>query len=118
METSGQQQVSRESLKAVEGLTEAADAFVAALRNAAAQDTHNRGYWTGFIAQVKHVTEHGGAALEATVAELLPAPEGSPNRVRLNATFAAQSALATAAETTYCASVLFGKSDSRIMGVS
>jgi hypothetical protein len=105
------QKVSTEALKAIENLTDAADAFVHALQTAADQDTHNRGYWTGFIAQIKHVTEHGGMALQAPMAELLPVSDGTPNRVRMDALFDASQALESAAKQTFRASTVFGHSD-------
>jgi hypothetical protein len=108
------QQISTEALDAIENLTEAADAFVRALQHAANQDTHNRGYWTGFIAQIKHVAEHGGAALRAPEAELVPAPDGSANRARMDALFDARQALEGASELTFHASVLFGRNDHRV----
>lgn len=56
------QHVTAEADAAIEHLTNAADAFVKALTAAAQQDTNNRGYWTCYIAQIKHVTEHGSAS--------------------------------------------------------
>lgn len=108
------QQISIEALNAIENLTDAADAFVAALQTAAEQDTRNRGYWIGYIAQIKHVVEHGGAALQAAEAELIPAPDGSANRARMDALFDARQALASASELTFRASVMFGRNDERV----
>jgi hypothetical protein len=108
------QQISTEALDAIEDLTAAADAFVRALQAAADQDTHNRGYWTGYIAQIKHVVEHGGASLLAVEAELIPAPDGSPNRARMDALFDARQSLESASELTFHASVMFGRSDERV----
>lgn len=108
------QQISDEALDTMENFTEAADAFVRALQAAANQDTHNRGYWTGYIAQIKHVVEHGGASLRAAEAELTPAPEGSPNRARMDALFDARQALEGASELTFHASVMFGRRDERV----
>lgn len=105
---------SSQAMRAIENLTSAADAFVTALQTAADQDTHNRGYWTGFIAQIKHVTEHGGAALQAPMAELLPVSEGTPDRVRMEALFDASQALEKASGKTFRASVLFGRNDENI----
>lgn len=103
--------ISTEALNAIDNLMNAADAFVRALQTAADQDTDHRGYWTGYIAQIKHVVEHGGASLDAVQAEILPAPEGSANRARMGALVDAQEALATAAELTFRASVTFGRKD-------
>jgi hypothetical protein len=108
------QQISAEALNAIENLTDAVDAFVRALQVAADQDTHNRGYWIGFIAQIKHVTEHGGAALQAPMAELLPVSDGTPNRVRMDALFDASQALEGAAKRTFRASILFGRKDEHL----
>lgn len=103
--------VSPAALNAIDNLMNAADAFVHALQAAADQDTDHRGYWAGCIAQIKHVVEHGGASLEAVQAEILPAPEGSANRARMNALVDAQQALKAASRLTYRASVVFGRDD-------
>lgn len=96
--------VTTEALNAIERLTDAADAFVEALQNAADQNTDHRGYWAGYIAQIKHVTEHGAAALQAPEALFLGAPEGSADRGRLLFLFQAQETLAPAAEVVFEAS--------------
>jgi len=103
--------VSAEALNAIERLTAAADAFVTALQHAAEQDTDHRGYWSGYIAQIKHVTEHGAAALEAPTALFLRAPDGSPERGRLLFLFEAQEALAPAAKVVFEASRALGWDD-------
>lgn len=108
------QEISTEAIDAIENLTDAADAFVRALQAAADQDTHNRGYWTGFIAQIKHVTEHGGAALQAPMAEILPVSDGTPNRVRMDALFDASQALERAAGLAFRASIMFGRDDKHL----
>ena len=105
------QPVSTEALNAIERLTDAADTFVAALQAAAEQDTNSRGYWAGFIAQIKHVTEHGAAALQAPEALFLAAPEGSAERGRLLFLFEAQEALRPAAEKVFEASCALGWND-------
>lgn len=102
------QHVAPEALNAIERLTDAADAFVAALQHAADQDTTHRGYWAGYVAQIKHVTEHGAAALAAPEALFLGAPEGSPERGRLLFLFEAQEALRPAAEAVFEASRALG----------
>jgi len=107
------QPISTAALNAIEQLTDAADAFVTALQNAADQDTDHRGYWAGFVAQIKHVTEHGAAALEAPTALFLGAPEGSPERARLLFLFEAQEALAPAAKVTLEASAALGWADDK-----
>ncbi|MFF5019041.1 hypothetical protein [Streptomyces sp. NPDC001165] len=107
------QNVTDEALDAIERLTNAADAFVAALQNAADQDTMNRGYWAGYVAQIKHVTEHGAAALRAPEALFLGAPEGSADRGRLMFLFQAQETLAPAAEVVSEASAALGWDDAK-----
>lgn len=107
------QPISTEAVNAIERLTSAADAFVAALQHAADQDTDHRGYWAGYIAQIKHVTEHGAAALQAPQALFLGAPEGSPDRARLLFLFEAQEALAPAAEAVFEASAALGWDDNK-----
>ena len=106
--------VTAEAMKAIDDLMNTADAFVRALQTAADQDTQNRGYWAGFIAQIKHVTEHGGASLVAVEAEAVPAPDGSANRARMDALFDARQALAKASELTLRASATFGRSDDQL----
>ncbi|MCX4885908.1 hypothetical protein [Streptomyces sp. NBC_00847] len=106
--------VTTEAENAIDNLMDAADAFVRALQTAADQDTHNRAYWAGFIAQIKHVTEHGGASLVAVEAEAVPAPDGSANRARMDALFDARQALEKASELTFRASVTFGRSDDKL----
>ncbi|MCP3820044.1 hypothetical protein NLX86_18685 [Streptomyces sp. A3M-1-3] len=108
------QSITNEAIDAIENLTNAADAFVAALQAAAVQDTNNRGYWAGYIAQIKHVTEQGSEALLAPWALLVPAPDGSAARVRLDALFDARQALEEAYKVTFRASVLFGRNDDRV----
>ena len=114
------QNVTDEAVTAIERLTDAADAFVAALRNAANQDTANRGYWAGYVAQIKHVTEHGAAALAAPQALFLGAPEGSADRGRLLFLFQAQETLAPAAEVVFEASAALGWDEAKAIrrGVS
>ncbi|QDN54282.1 hypothetical protein [Streptomyces sp. S1D4-20] len=107
------QNITNEALDAIERLTSAADAFVAALQSAAHQDTMNRGYWAGCIAQIKHVTEHGAAALRAPEALFLGAPEGSADRGRLLFLFQAQETLAPAAEVVFEASAALGWDDAK-----
>lgn len=102
-----------EALNAIERLTAAADAFVTALQHAADQDTDNRGYWSGYIAQIKHVTEHGAAALTAPEALFLGAPTGSAERGRLLFLFEAQEALQPAAEAVFEASRALGWDDAK-----
>ncbi|MFJ2627740.1 hypothetical protein ACIO6T_31140 [Streptomyces sp. NPDC087532] len=102
------QNITAGAVSAIERLTDAADAFVAALKNAAEQDTVNRGYWAGYIAQIKHVTEHGAAALQAPQALFLGAPEGSADRGRLLFLFHAEETLAPAAEVVFEASAALG----------
>lgn len=99
------------ALNAIEQLTDAADAFVKALQHAADQDTTHRGYWAGYVAQIKHVTEHGAAALAAPEALFLGAPDGSPERGRLLFLFEAQEALTPAAEAVFEASRALGWDD-------
>lgn len=102
-----------EALNAIERLTDAADAFVTALQHAADQDITHRGYWAGFIAQIKHVTEHGAASLTGAEAHLLGAPEGSADRARLLFLFQAEEALGPAAEAVFEASAAFGWDDAK-----
>ncbi|MFD7551523.1 hypothetical protein [Streptomyces sp. NPDC059816] len=102
------QNISDAAAAAIDQLVNAADAFVAALKNAADQDTVNRGYWAGYIAQIKHVTEHGAAALQAPQALFLDAPEGSADRGRLLFLFHAEETLAPAAEVVFEASAALG----------
>jgi hypothetical protein len=107
------QNISTEAVTAIERLTDAADAFVAALQTAADQDTNHRGYWAGFIAQIKHVAEHGAAALDAPTALFFGAPEGSPDRARLMFLLEAQEALEPAAKLTFEASAALGWNDDK-----
>jgi hypothetical protein len=102
-----------EALNAIERLTNAADAFVRALQYAADQDTDSRGYWAGYVAQIKHVTEHGAAALQAPEALFLGAPQGSAERGRLLFLFEAQEALQPAAEKVFEASQALGWDDTK-----
>lgn len=101
------------ALNAIERLTDAADAFAAALQHAADQDTTHRGYWSGFVAQIKHVTEHGAAALTGAEAHLLGAPEGSADRGRLLFLLQAEEALGPAAKAVFEASAAFGWDDAK-----
>lgn len=105
------QPVTTQALNAIEQLTNAADAFVTALQHAADQDTTHRGYWAGFVAQIKHVTEHGAAALTAPQALFLGAPQGSAERGRLLFLFEAQEALTPAVEAVFEASRALGWDD-------
>ncbi|GGW15765.1 hypothetical protein GCM10018980_51710 [Streptomyces capoamus] len=105
------QPVPTEAVNAIDRLMNAADAFVAALQHAADQDTDHRGYWAGFVAQIKHVTEHGAAALQAPEALFLGAPEGSADRDRLLFLLQAEEALQPAAEAVFEASRAIGWDD-------
>lgn len=107
------QPVSAEALNAIDQLMNAADAFVQALQHAADQDTDHRGYWAGYIAQIKHVTEHGAAALQAPEALFLGAPKGSTEHGRLLFLLEAQEALRPAAETVFEASRALGWDDAK-----
>jgi hypothetical protein len=104
------QDVSTEALNAIDRLTDAADAFVEALQAVAQQETNHRGYWAGYIAQIKHVTEHGSWALQAAEGALIADPP-SNFRERMDALFEAQQALEKASKITYQASVTFSRKD-------
>ncbi|NUP39498.1 MAG: hypothetical protein HOY76_21425 [Streptomyces sp.] len=99
------QPISAGAVAALDRLTDAADAFVEALQDAADQDTGHRGYWASYIAQIKHVTQHGAAALQAPEALFLGAPKDSPDRGRLLFLTEAREALTPAAEAVFEASV-------------